>query len=143
MEGPVAHLRTHTLMDPFEIFGLVLDRYTSRILHLTSERALNATELSDAIGIPPAACYRRIRALKGAGLLKEDSKVVSEGGKSVSTYRSAIDNAEVILQDGRLRIRMMVDGEATRDEIDFSSEASMLWWQRKRGSRSDFEEPDG
>jgi DNA-binding Lrp family transcriptional regulator len=136
-------MRTHTLMDPFEMLGLVLDKYTSRILHLTSERALNATELSDAIGIPPAACYRRIRALKGAGLLKEGSKVVSEGGKSVSTYRSAIDNVEVMLQDGRLRIRMMVDGESTKDEIDFSSEASMLWWQKKRDPKSDFEEPDG
>ena len=130
-------------MDTFEMFDLVLDKYTSRILHLTSEKALNATELSSAIGIPPAACYRRIRALKGAGLLKEDSKVVSEGGKSVSTYRSAIDNAEVILQDGRLRIRMTVDGEASRDEKDFSTEASMLWWQKKRDDRPDFEEPDG
>ncbi|UCE91463.1 MAG: winged helix-turn-helix transcriptional regulator [Methanobacteriota archaeon] len=130
-------------MDPFEKFGLVLDKYTARILHLTSERALNATELSNAIGIPPAACYRRIRALKGAGLLKEDSKVMSEGGKSVSAYRSTIDNAEVVLQDGRLRIRMMVDGEASRDEKDFSTEASMLWWQKKSDDRSDPEEPDG
>lgn len=129
-------------MDPFEMFGLVLDKYTSRILHLTSEKALNATELSNAIGIPPAACYRRIRALKGAGLLKEDSKVVSEGGKSVSTYRSAIDNAEVILQDGRLRIRMIVDGEASGDERDFSTEASMLWWQKKKDDSEDLDEAD-
>ena len=119
------------MMDAFDMFNLVLDRYTSRILYLTSERALNATELSNEIGIPPAACYRRIRALKQAGLLKEDSKVLSEGGKSVATYKSAVDNAEVMLRDGRLTVRMMVDGETNKDEKDYTTEASMLWWQKK------------
>ncbi len=129
------------MMDAFEMFSLVLDKYTSRILYLTSEKALNATELSHAIGIPPAACYRRIRALKEAGLLREDSKVLSEGGKSVAAYKSVVDNAEVVLRDGRLRIQMMVDGEASRDEKDYTSEASMLWWQ-KRSEDSD-ERDDG
>ena len=124
------------MMDAFDMFNLVLDRYTSRILYLTSERALNATELSNEIGIPPAACYRRIRALKQAGLLKEDSKVLSEGGKSVATYKSAVDNAEVMLRDGRLTVRMMVDGETNKDEKDYTTEASMLWWQKKTDDSS-------
>jgi len=116
-------------MDPFDMFNLVLDKHTSRILDLTSDRPLNAGELSELIGIPLAACYRRIRVLKGAGLLKEDSKVQSEGGKSVSAYKSTMDCAEVVLEDGRLRIQMSVEGKNAQDEIDFSTEASMLWWQ--------------
>ena len=116
-------------MDPFDMFNLVLDKHTSRILDLTSDRPLNAGELSELVGIPLAACYRRIRVLKGAGLLKEDSKVQSEGGKSVSAYKSTMDCAEVVLEDGRLRIQMSVEGKNAQDEIDFSTEASMLWWQ--------------
>jgi predicted transcriptional regulator len=117
-------------MDPFDMFNLVLDKHTSRILDLTSDRPFNAGELSELVGIPLAACYRRIRMLKGAGLLKEDSKVQSEGGKSVSAYRSTMDSVEVVLEDGRLRIQMSVEGENAEDEIDFSTEASMLWWQQ-------------
>ncbi|MCJ7489507.1 MAG: winged helix-turn-helix domain-containing protein, partial [Thermoplasmata archaeon] len=108
---------------------LVLDKHTSRILDLTSDRPFNAGELSELVGIPLAACYRRIRALKEAGLLKEDSKVQSEGGKSVSAYKSTMDSAEVVLEDGRLSIQMSVEGKNAQDEIDFSTEASMLWWQ--------------
>jgi DNA-binding Lrp family transcriptional regulator len=116
-------------MDPFDIFNLVLDKHTSRILDLASERPINAGELSELVGIPLAACYRRIRMLREAGLLKEDSKVQSEGGKSVSAYKSTMESAEVVLRDGRLTILMTVDGEDSEDEIDFSTEASMLWWQ--------------
>lgn len=116
-------------MDPFDMFNLVLDKHTSRILDLTSDRPFNAGELSELVGIPLAACYRRIRVLKEAGLLKEDSKVQSEGGKSVSAYKSTMDSAEVVLEDGRLSIQMSVEGKNAQDEIDFSTEASMLWWQ--------------
>lgn len=114
-------------MDSFEMFKLMLDDHTARIVDLTSERAMNAVEISDTIGIPIAACYRRIRALRSAGLIREDSKVMSEGGKSVVTYRSTIQAAEVILQDGHLRVLMNVGGEETRDEVNLE-EPSMLHW---------------
>lgn len=126
-------------MDPFYLFNLVLDRHSSMILDLTSDEPLNATELSKRIGIPLAACYRRIRALRDAGLIREDIKTISEGGKSVSSYRSTIERASIVLRDGRLSINMTVDGEESDDEIDFTTEASMLWWQRssKDSSQSD------
>ena len=124
-------------MEPFEMFDLVLDKHTSKLLDLTSERPYNAAELSVEIGIPIAACYRRIRMLKEAGLIREDSKVVSDNGKSVSAYVSAVDSAEVVLRDGRLTINMTVDGESAEDEIDLLTEASMLWWQRNSDSQDD------
>ena len=121
-------------MGPFDLFNLVLDKHTSRILDLTSENPMNATELSRIIGIPLAACYRRIRALREAGLIREDAKTISEGGKSVYSYRATIERAKVVLRDGRLSISMTVDGEEADDEIDFSTEASMLWWRRNEPS---------
>jgi len=127
--------------DPFGLFKMMLDEYSAQILQLTSPQPMNALELSDALGIPIAACYRRIRALKEAGILREEGKVQSAGGKMVSLYRSSVEKAEVILQDGRLRVLIDVDGEETSDEMLLSEEPSMLHWQR--ASPSDDKKKDG
>lgn len=115
-------------MDPFDKFRLMLDEYSAQILSLTAPKPMNALELSDALGIPIAACYRRIRVLKEAGILREDGKVESMGGKMVSIYRSSVDKAEVVLQDGRLRVFMDVAGEKASDEVMLSDEPTMLAW---------------
>ena len=115
-------------MDAFDNFRLMLDQYASRILALTSEKPMNATELSDALGIPMAACYRRIRMLKGAGMLREEDKAVSAGGKSASLYRSTVESAEVLLTDGRLQVRIRANGQDSSDSVNLSEEASMLHW---------------
>jgi len=104
-------------MDVFDMFKIVLDEHSSRILDLTNSRSMNAAEISEFIGIPMAACYRRIRSLKRVGMLREDTKTVSPGGKSVVTYRSALDRAKVVLHDGRLKVFMDVDGETSSDQM--------------------------
>ena len=119
-------------MDPFDTFRLLLDEYSSKILQLTSPRALNAIELSDELGIPIAACYRRIRALKEAGIIREESRVVSIGGKMVATYRSVVESAEVMLQDGRLRVLIKANGSSSTDEVTLSEEATMLHWTPRK-----------
>jgi DNA-binding Lrp family transcriptional regulator len=115
-------------MDAFDEFRLLLDEYSSHILELTGSGPLNATELSDALGIPIAACYRRIRVLKEAGLLREEGRMVSIGGKLVATYRNAVDKAEVLLQDGRLTVVIKANGEDKADEIFLTDGPSMLHW---------------
>jgi DNA-binding Lrp family transcriptional regulator len=115
-------------MDTFEKFRMMLDQYSSQILNLTSPQAMNALELSDALGIPIAACYRRIRALKEAGILHEEGKVVSIGGKLVASYRSSVESAEVHLTDGRLRVVIKTADERDSEEMPLSDEASLLHW---------------
>lgn len=119
-------------MDAFDNFRLMLDEYASRILALTSERAMNATELSEALDIPMAACYRRIRMLKGAGMLREQDKAVSAGGKSVSLYRSTVESAEVALTDGRLQVKIRANGEDSSDSVNLTEEPSMLHWMPRK-----------
>lgn len=121
--------------DPFETFKLLLDEYSSKILQLTNSEPLNAVDLSEALGIPIAACYRRIRALKDAGMLKEEGRVVSIGGKLVATYRSAVQSAEVVLQDGRLRVNIKANGEASSEEMDLAEEPTMLHWSTPEENR--------
>ena len=120
-------------MDAFDNFRLMLDPYASKILTLTGDRAMNATDLSAALGIPMAACYRRIRMLKSAGMLREDTKAVSAGGKSVSLYRSTVESAEVMLRDGRLMVKIRANGQDSSDTVDLNEEASMLHWSSSSG----------
>lgn len=115
-------------MDAFDNFRLMLDESASKILELTREHPMNATELSEALGIPMAATYRRIRMLRSAGMLREEYKAVSAGGKSVSLYRSTVESAEVVLTDGRLQVRIRTDSQDSSDSVDLSEEASMLHW---------------
>jgi len=121
--------------DPFETFKLLLDEYSSKILQLTNSQPLNAVELSEALGVPIAACYRRIRALKDAGMLKEEGRVISIGGKLVATYRSSVQSAEVVLQDGRLRVNIKANGEASSEEMDLAEEPTMLHWSTPEENR--------
>jgi DNA-binding Lrp family transcriptional regulator len=121
--------------DPFETFKLLLDEYSSKILQLTNSQPLNAVDLSEALGIPIAACYRRIRALKDAGMLKEEGRVISVGGKLVATYRSSVQSAEVVLQDGRLRVNIKANGEASSEEMDLAEEPTMLHWSTPEENR--------
>jgi DNA-binding Lrp family transcriptional regulator len=121
-------------MDAFDLFRLVLDEYSSQIIELTSPHPMNAIQLSDALGIPIAACYRRIRTLKEAGVLKEEGRAVSIGGKLVATYRSSLERAEVILTDGRLRILIKANGQKTANEVLLSDETSMLHWPVGHGA---------
>ena len=124
-------------MDTFDKFRMMLDQYSSQILNLTSPQAMNALELSDALGIPIAACYRRIRALKEAGILHEEGKVVSIGGKLVASYRSSVESAEVMLTDGRLRVVIKTADEKDASEMPLSDEASLLHWVAGNDSTED------
>jgi DNA-binding Lrp family transcriptional regulator len=121
--------------DAFETFKLLLDEHSSRILELTNSEPLNAVELSEALGIPIAACYRRIRALKDAGMLREEGRVVSIGGKLVATYRSSVQTAEVVLQGGRLRVNINANGGASSEEVDLTEEPTMLHWTSPEETR--------
>jgi len=55
--------------------------------------------------------------------------VQSVGGKMVSLYRSSVEKAEVVLQAGRLRVMIDVDGEKSTDEMLLTEEVSMLHWR--------------
>lgn len=115
-------------MDAFDNFRLMLDEAASKILELTRERAMNASELSEALDLPMPATYRRIRMLRSAGMLREDYKAVSAGGKSVSLYRSTVESAEVVLTNGRLQVRIRANGEDSSESVDLGEESSMLHW---------------
>lgn len=95
-------------MDAYYVSQKVLDRYTAMILLETSRRAASAADLSSALGIPIAACYRRLRELESLGLMFCNGTVPSKNGKSIATYRCALQSARVAMEGSRLHARIEV-----------------------------------
>jgi DNA-binding IclR family transcriptional regulator len=93
-------------MEPLLVSRAVMDEYAVRILIGTSPSAASALELSLRLGIPIAACYRRIRELETMGLLVRDGEVHSRNGKDRQLYRSRLRAVTVAFEDGRLRARV-------------------------------------
>ncbi len=94
-----------TGMDAFDLSKIITDEYSAKILVATFNKPRSANELSDSLGIPIAACYRRINTLKKHGLLLLDERALTQKGKRVSLFRSNLKNAYIFLENGKLRVK--------------------------------------
>jgi len=102
-------------MDPLEASRLVTDEYSAKILVATFKRPRSAIDLSREYGIPIAACYRRIHALEGAGLVRCTERALTQKGKRISLYMSQLKNAYIFFENGKLRVRFQLATGVTRD----------------------------
>ncbi len=106
-------------MHVLETSRLLTEEYTAKILMATMGRAKSAFELSDALGIPIAACYRKIRVLEEAGLIKCSERRLTQSGKRMSMYKSMVRNANISFERNKIRARIdMEDGSSTDDCLD-------------------------
>lgn len=103
-------------MEPFVVSQTVMDEYSARILLGTAEHAVSALDLSRRFGIPIAACYRRIRQLERMGLVYCERALPSRNGKGLQLFRSRLRSLRVVLEEGKLRARIIMDGTASGDE---------------------------
>jgi predicted transcriptional regulator len=87
-----------------EALKIITDKYCTKILTATDEKPKSAIELSYNNRIPIAACYRRIRLLSKAGVIKCVDKVPSRKGKKKSLYLSLLKNSSLILEGQKLRV---------------------------------------
>ena len=98
-------------MDMINASQLITDEYASKILVATYRRPKSALELRYKLGIPRAACYRRIHALENAGFIKCTDKVLTQKGKRMGIYLSNLKNAHILFENGKIKIRFeMKDG---------------------------------
>lgn len=106
-------------MDPKYVSRLITDEYVMKILVSTFRKPMSAQQLALKYDIPIAVCYRKIKELRAADFLREDSKILTQKGKWVKLYRSKLKGAYMFLEKGELRIRLeMADIE--NPEIDKS-----------------------
>ena len=102
-------------MDIFDASQLITDKYSVRILVGTTKKPKSAIELSEKFGIPIAACYRKIRELEKAGLLRCVERRLTRKGKRVSMYISQLKTAYLFFENGRLRMRFQLTNGAVND----------------------------
>lgn len=91
---------------------LLTDEYAKQILAGCYQNPLSAQHISWKYNIPIAATYRRLKELKKAGLV-EEVDVESGGGNEAAKYKTALEKAELIFEDGNFSVEMKL-GE---DEI--------------------------
>ncbi|MBU4031585.1 MAG: ArsR family transcriptional regulator [Candidatus Thermoplasmatota archaeon] len=110
-------------MDAIEASKIIADEYAAKILVATFRRPKSAITLSHDLGIPIAACYRRIRMLEGAKLIRCEERILTQKGKRMSVYISNLKNAYIFLEEGKLRVRFeMKSGNV----LDYDGNLDML-----------------
>lgn len=102
-------------MDLFEASSLITDKYSVRILIGTSKKPKSAIELSEKFGIPIAACYRKIKELEKAGLIRCVERRLTRKGKRVSMYLSQLKTAYLFFENGKMRMRFHLTNGAVND----------------------------
>ena len=102
-------------MDIISASQLITDEYAAKILIATYRRPKNAIELSQRLGIPIAACYRRIRALEKAQLLTCVERVLTQKGKRISVYISELKNAYISMENGQIKVRFDMKNGPSQD----------------------------
>lgn len=81
------------------LLGALGGKYAARILGAAGEPT-SAQELSEALDVPIATCYRRIEELEDADLLVCEGEKTSDRGRRTKVYRRTIDGASLDLTGG-------------------------------------------
>ena len=98
-------------MHALETSRLLTEEYSAKILLATMGKAKSAFDLSEKLGIPIAACYRKINLLVGAGLLYCDERKLSRAGKRINLYKARVKNAQITFERNNIKATIdMIDG---------------------------------
>ena len=115
-------------MNPLEASQIISDEYAARILVATLGRPKSAIALSHDLGIPIAACYRRIKMLEEAKLVRCVERVLTQKGKRMSVYASNLKNAYISFEDGNLKVRFEMKSGSIEEfggKLDLTSEVAL------------------
>ena len=89
-----ARSERESTFDSIDALAVLGRKYSIEILS-AAESARSVQELSDAVDVPIATCYRRIEELVDAGLLKSEGRQMSEKGRRTTVYRRTIDELSI------------------------------------------------
>lgn len=95
-------------METIEALGVLADEYNMKILLATQRIPRTATYLSKRFNIPIAACYRRMKALIDAGLVRIVKRILNQSGKRESVFKSQLKSVSVHVENGSVKISMQL-----------------------------------
>ncbi|MCE8424692.1 MAG: helix-turn-helix transcriptional regulator [Candidatus Methanoperedens sp.] len=85
-------------------FELLANKYSRKILSLTSIKECSAAQLSQELGIPLATVYRKIKLMESTGLIQHVKTIINFSGNEEKYYRCAIREATVRIHNGLLSV---------------------------------------
>jgi predicted transcriptional regulator len=112
-------LKVEKKMHALETSQLLTEEYAAKILLATMGKPKSAFDLSEKLGIPIAACYRKIKLLEDAGMISCCERKLTQSGKRISMYKSMVKNAQIVFERNKLTARIeMVDGSCENASYD-------------------------
>lgn len=112
-------LKVDKKMQALETSQLLTEEYAAKILLATMGKPKSAFDLSEKLGIPIAACYRKIKLLEDAGMITCCERKLTQAGKRISLYKSMVKNAQIVFERNKLTARIeMVDGSCENASYD-------------------------
>jgi predicted transcriptional regulator len=113
-------------MHALETSQLLTEEYSAKILLATMGKPKSAFELSDKLGVPIAACYRKIKILEDSGLIFCVERRLTQAGKRISMYKSNVKNAQIVFERNKIRAKIeMIDGTTQDSSYDIDMAAFM------------------
>ncbi len=121
----------------FAVVRTVLDPSSLQILRATHDREWSALGLSQHLGIPIVACYRRLKELEELGIIAPSGSIARTAGHPIRLFRSCLRSARISFEDGRLTatIELARPGSQAPTEARFEEALDRNPVRRKR-SRS-------
>ncbi|MFB6071626.1 MAG: transcriptional regulator [Halobacterium sp.] len=98
--------------DANDLLELLGDEYVQGILAATSQEALAAKELGEALGADVSTVYRRVDDMLDHDLLVEETRIVEDGSHH-SVYRANVDHVDVDIEDGDIVVGLQVRESAS------------------------------
>lgn len=86
-----------------EVVRALSEEYSKRIILSTIAKSMSVEQISREQNIPISTCYRRVRELESAGVVKADNITIKDGKKLVS-YKTTFKSASISLESGELRV---------------------------------------
>jgi predicted ArsR family transcriptional regulator len=83
---------------------LLADQDVRFILTGTFFAARSARELSERYGIPLATCYRKVKFLQRAGLLRPERTVLRGSGRPVTLMKAHLPAAQIMWDQDRVML---------------------------------------
>ncbi|MDX1746193.1 MAG: helix-turn-helix domain-containing protein [Halobacteriales archaeon] len=90
-------------MASIDVLRVLGNEYNPEILEAAYEPR-SAQDLSEALDVPIATCYRRIEELTEADLLELHDRPLSDQHRRVNVYRRRVDEVNVRFEDDVCRV---------------------------------------
>jgi len=121
------------------MIAILSDKYSRSILFCTTLGPKSVEEVSKETKIPISTCYRRIHDMRVMGVLVIDKIVLTNDGRKYEVYKSAIKDARINIEGGRMTVEaepnMDASGRLYRTWMDMKPEDDNLSLEVPQSSR--------